>query len=199
MARPLTATDDDIVKAAYAVVQRVGYEGFTISEVARQLGLTRAAITQRFGSADQLKTIVCRLTAEQLEGLINQLSAVPGPEGLLEFATFLGGMIGSRENLSSFLQGYSRTIHDQVRLQLEERRGRAMRAAIQRVMPPCNVVPEIAADMFMTFMSGSMLAWKSGRSEDAISFLREQTLQWMELAGIEYDAALASPGESRCP
>lgn len=196
MARPLTVTDDDIVQAAYAVVRRAGYDGFTISEVARELGLTRAAITQRFGTADNLKAIVSRLKAEQLEELIDQLSAVPGPEGLLEFATFLGGMIGSRENLSSFLQGYSRTIHDQVRLQLEERRGRAMRMAIQRVMPPCNVVPEIAADMFMTFMSGSMLAWKSGRSEDAISFLRERTLQWMQLAGIKYDAAIALDGEA---
>ena len=195
MARPLTATDDDIVQAAYAVVRRAGYDGFTISEVARDLGLTRAAITQRFGGADQLKAIVCRLMAEQLEDLIDQLAAVPGPEGLLEFATFLGGMIGSRENLSSFLQGYSRTIHDEVRLQLEERRGRAMRLAIQRVMPPCNVTPETASDMFMTFMSGSMLAWKSGRSDDAISYLQERTLQWMQLAGIKYDAALASDGE----
>lgn len=196
MARPLTVTDDDIVQAAYAVVRRAGYDGFTISEAARELGLTRAAITHRFGTADNLKATVSRLKAEQLEELIDQLSAVPGPEGLLEFATFLGGMIGSRENLSSFLQGYSRTIHDQVRLQLEERRGRAMRMAVQRVMPPCNVVPEIAADMFMTFMSGSMLAWKSGRSEDAISFLRERTLQWMQLAGIKYDAAIALDGEA---
>lgn len=196
MARPLTVTDDDIVQAASAVVRRAGYDGFTISEVARELGLTRAAITQRFGTVDNLKAIVSRLKAEQLEELIDQLSAVPGPEGLLEFATFLGGMIGSRENLSSFLQGYSRTIQDEVRLQLEERRGRAMRMAIQRVMPPCNVVPEIAADMFMTFMSGSMLAWKSGRSEDAISFLRERALQWMQLAGIKYDAAIALDGEA---
>lgn len=196
MARPLTVTDDDIVQAASAVVRRAGYDGFTISEVARELGLTRAAIRQRFGTVDNLKAIVSRLKAEQLEELIDQLSAVPGPEGLLEFATFLGGMIGSRENLSSFLQGYSRTIQDEVRLQLEERRGRAMRMAIQRVMPPCNVVPEIAADMFMTFMSGSMLAWKSGRSEDAISFLRERALQWMQLAGIKYDAAIALDGEA---
>ncbi len=188
MARPLSATDDDIINAAYQLVRHAGYDGLTISQLAREVGLTRAAITQRFGSAENLKSIVCRKKAEQLEAAVAELRATPGEEGLIEFAEFLGRMIGSRQNLSSFLQGYHDGIGEDVRLALEERRGQALRQAIARVMPPCAVAPEVAADLFMAFMSGSMLAWQANYSMDAPSFLKMRTQQWIAMMGLSRTA-----------
>jgi AcrR family transcriptional regulator len=48
MARPLSATDEDILQSAQQVMRRRGFEGFSLSEVAREVGLTRTAIALRF-------------------------------------------------------------------------------------------------------------------------------------------------------
>lgn len=184
MARPLSVTDDNVISAASAVVNRVGFDGFTISEVAREVGLTRAAITQRFGDAGKLKTLVRLEKAERFEHMLAELRAAPGPDGILEIAAFLGNLVGSRTNLSLFMQEYSASIDDKVRMEVEHRRGLAMRNAIIRVMPPCNVEPDIAAELFQSFMSGSMLSWQATRSGDAQCFLRERARQWMQMMGL---------------
>ena len=50
MARPRTASDEDILRAAFVAIGRLGPSRLTLADVAREAGLTPAALVGRFGS-----------------------------------------------------------------------------------------------------------------------------------------------------
>lgn len=50
MARPRTASDEDILRAAFVAIGRLGPARLTLADVAREAGLTPAALVGRFGS-----------------------------------------------------------------------------------------------------------------------------------------------------
>ena len=50
MARPRTASDEDILRAAFVAIGRLGPARLTLADVAREAGLTAAALVGRFGS-----------------------------------------------------------------------------------------------------------------------------------------------------
>eukprot|EP00456_Euglypha_rotunda_P039096 TRINITY_DN30055_c0_g1_i1.p3 TRINITY_DN30055_c0_g1~~TRINITY_DN30055_c0_g1_i1.p3 ORF type:complete len:100 (-),score=30.11 TRINITY_DN30055_c0_g1_i1:11-310(-) len=74
MVRPKLATDDEILDAASLVMARRGLHGFTVTEVASEIGLSRAAIVLRFKSAEELKSA---LTIRMVAPLLRSLDAIP--------------------------------------------------------------------------------------------------------------------------
>ncbi len=48
MPRPKLVSDDQVLDATHAVMLRLGPERFTLSDVAEAVGLSRAALIQRF-------------------------------------------------------------------------------------------------------------------------------------------------------
>lgn len=54
MPRPKLKSDDEVLEAATAVLKRCGPINFTLSEVANEVGLSRAALIQRFTNRDTL-------------------------------------------------------------------------------------------------------------------------------------------------
>jgi AcrR family transcriptional regulator len=50
MGRPRTASDEDILRAAFVAISRLGPARLTLADVAREAGLTAAALVGRFGS-----------------------------------------------------------------------------------------------------------------------------------------------------
>ena len=50
MARPRTTSDEDILRAAFVAIGRLGPSRLTLADVAREAGLTPAALVVRFGS-----------------------------------------------------------------------------------------------------------------------------------------------------
>lgn len=50
MSRPRQATDDDILRAAFRAIARLGPGRLTLADVATEAGVTAAALVQRFGS-----------------------------------------------------------------------------------------------------------------------------------------------------
>lgn len=54
MPRPKLKSDDEVLEAATAVLKRRGPIDFTLSDVAKEVGLSRAALIQRFTNRDTL-------------------------------------------------------------------------------------------------------------------------------------------------
>lgn len=50
MARPRQASDEDILKAAFRAIARLGPARLTLADVAKEAGVSAAALVQRFGS-----------------------------------------------------------------------------------------------------------------------------------------------------
>lgn len=184
MARPLSATDDEILGAAQLVLTRRGLDGFSVSEVARELGLSRTAITLRFKSGDELKRTLIKRNAERFDTLVSALDIEEGAAGLLAVAGMIGALAGGRGNFSSFMTRYTANIQDPILLQLEERRGEILRAAVARAMPKTAINKEDAVDAFMAQLTGSLLNWQTRSGPDARQFLLDRALNWIRLAGI---------------
>lgn len=184
MARPLSATDDEILSASQQVLKRRGLDGFSVSEVARELGLSRTAITLRFKSADELKRTLIKRNAESFEARVMTLDIRQGASGLLAIADLIGGMAGGRENFSSFMMRYTANVQDPILLQLEEKRGEILRIAIAKAMPETAIAREEAVDAFMAHLTGSLMNWHTQGDLDGRQFLRKRAMNWIRLVGI---------------
>ena len=184
MGRPLSVTDDEIIDATERVVAMYGATGLTVSEVARQVGLSRAAITLRFAGAEALKALVLERQARQFEERMASVVVDRGPAGLIAIAEMLGGRLKEPQKLSDFWVRYNSNIGDPLFRQMEDRRGVTLRALIDRAMPDTAIERAAAANAFMAHMSGSMLYWQSIGTPDASEFLRQRAIDWIRLAGI---------------
>lgn len=186
MARPQSVSDDEIMGVARQVISRTGYDRFTLSEVAEQVGLSRAAIILRFQSTQALKI---KLLADGIRQFLQSLEALPirvGGDGLLDLADFLGGNLKVPENMahhSSILRG---AIPDPELASLEHQRRRAWHSAIMQRMPKTKIGMDEATFLFAAIVMGAITQWQMSPSISATDYLRRRIQDWLTLAGIEF-------------
>lgn len=189
MARPKTASDEEILQAAHRVMLRRGHEGFTLSEVAREVGLTRSAIIQRFDSTQSLKITLTAKMVSLFEGALNSLPVSCSGDGLVALVEFIGGMIPDRKQLGAFMQSLQSGIHDKDLVNLESQRSMALHQAISDRMPIVAIDHDSAVLAFMANIGGSLSQWQVWSDVDAKTFLVERTCEWLRLAGIPFEDA----------
>lgn len=189
MARPQTASDDDILSAAQVVMERRGHEGFTLSEVAEEVGLSRAAITLRFKSAHALKLRLLEGNVDRFLQLLDTLPKTPSGDSLIEVAAFLGRVLGQRDSFVTFLSVYSGNMKDVGLAALERKRGFALRERISACMPQTILEHDQAVTAFEAHLTGSVMAWQGRSSQDPCAYLVERTKMWLTLGRIPYNTA----------
>ena len=135
MARPKQASDEEVLLAAHRIYTDRGHQGFTLSELARDVGLSRAAIIQRFDSADALRMKLARERIGHFATILESLPVARSGDALVSLAAFIGGMVGERRQLASFMQNMQADLGDGELRELEKSRGQAMLDAIAVRMP----------------------------------------------------------------
>jgi TetR/AcrR family transcriptional regulator, macrolide resistance operon repressor len=191
MARKHSASDEQIMQAALKVIIRQGHDGFTLSAVAAEVGLSRAAIILRFKGTEALKAT---LTAYIAGLFVKSLQALPtGPSGnnLLALVAHIGGMLTTPGSLAAFMRHYHTNLNNEELAQVEHQRGAALQAAISVRMPPVGISHESAVLAFNANLTGSMMQWEVRTDIDARSYLVERTKAWLTLARIPFDGELA--------
>jgi len=186
MARPQTLSDQEILDAARRVIVRQGYEAFTLSEVAEAVGLSRAALTLRFKSAQDLKV---RLTTQMVESFIAKLAALPAArsgDGLLELVALIGDMLRNREGVSSFFIVHHANFADPVLAALELKRGQAWTDAISARMPKTAISHEGAVRGFQALIGGAIMQWGPIKGVEAKDYLLARAQDWLTLAQIDF-------------
>ncbi|MDF9128380.1 TetR family transcriptional regulator, partial [Escherichia coli] len=71
MPRPKLKSDDEVLEAATVVLKRCGPIEFTLSGVAKEVGLSRAALIQRFTNRDTLLVRMMERGVEQVRHYLN--------------------------------------------------------------------------------------------------------------------------------
>ena len=178
-------TDADILRAARRVIGRRGYDGFSLSAVAKDLGVSRGAIILRFKSTHLLKLRLAAWQIENLEAFLRSLTALKSGDGLLHFAAAIGGLI-NQDNLRSFSVVVQGNLEDTRLAKIESRRRPLMRAAIAARMPKSAIDREAAVTLFEAHMSGSIRQWESMSRISAAAYLVAQTKDWLTLTGIGF-------------
>ena len=79
MGRRKTLSDDEILERALPVMARAGPAGFTLSDLATEIGLSPATLLQRFGSK---RTLVERAFARDNERFARWIAELPGGHGV---------------------------------------------------------------------------------------------------------------------
>lgn len=187
MARPKQASDEEVLEAAHRIYRERGHQGFTLSELARDVGLSRAAIIQRFDSADALRMKLARERVGRFATILEGLPVTRGGDALVSLAAFIGGMVGGRRQLASFMQNMQADLGDGELRELEKTRGQAMLDAIEARMPAVAIDRASAALAFRAHLSGSLMQWQvEERAISPADFLVERTRDWLRLAGIPF-------------
>lgn len=99
MPRPKTVSDEDVLSGALEVLGAKG-TGFTLSQVAEHVGLSRATLIQRFGDRD---AILLRMAEHEVALTRDWLDGLPvehGTDGLLRFLETIVGSMGAGEGFS---------------------------------------------------------------------------------------------------
>ncbi len=187
MARPKSASDADILKAAHRVYAQQGARGFTLSQVAREVGISRAAIIQRFDSAQSLKLVLTRQMIHEFRALLDTLPVERSGDALLSLVHFIGTMITSREQQSAFHQNLHSDLSDEKFVELEEERKAAWYGAIAQRMPRLGIANERAVALFAAHFGGSIMQWQAlPETGSASDFLVSRTRDWLKLCGVPY-------------
>jgi TetR/AcrR family macrolide resistance operon transcriptional repressor len=187
MGRPFTATDDDILHAAGKVIARRGPDGFSIAEVAADVGLSRAAIILRFKSTHALKVTLLTRMVENFAAALKALPQTPSADNVLRLAAFIGGYVRSRDNLASFFSTHNTNMRNPELRALELKRGQALRMAITSVMPKVAIDHSSAVSAFSAHLTGSIMAWLALDDENSRRYLVMRTQEWLTLAGVKWN------------
>ncbi len=99
MPRPKTVSDEDVLSGALEVLGAKG-TGFTLTEVAGHVGLSRAALIQRFGDRDAILLRMAEHEVAQTRLWLDGLPVEQGPEALWRFLETIVGSMGAGEGFS---------------------------------------------------------------------------------------------------
>jgi TetR/AcrR family macrolide resistance operon transcriptional repressor len=191
MARPFTASDEEILTAARNVFSKRGPDAFSIAEVASEVGLSRAAIILRFKSTHALKVASLAKMVEQFAAVLEALPKTPSGDNVLRFAAFIGAYVGSRESSARFFANYYTTsMLDRELFDLERQRGAAMDRVISNVMPKNVLEHDSAVVAFRAHISGTIMSWHALDDSNPCRYVVTRTREWLKLARISFSEQL---------
>lgn len=178
--RPRLMPDSDVVTGVARVIERLGPSRFTLSDVAKEVGLAPATLVQRFGSKRGLLLAVTRQGAsgvreqfarlrassrsplQTIEAIARCMAAMAKtPEALANHLAFLEMDLADRD-FHRLALAHSRQFRAELRALLNE----AMRAGELRRCPTARLAVAVQC-----MIGGSLLGWaihRDGKAETAI-------------------------------
>jgi AcrR family transcriptional regulator len=181
MSRPRQASDEDILRATFRAVARLGPARLTLADVAREAGISAPAVVQRFGSKRALLLAAAADTATGDVYIFSGLRAryespVAALLGMAECMTLMGTTPEAVANTLAFLQmglsdvdfhghalAASRGTHDGLRALVED-------AIDAGELIRCD--PVRLASALQATINGSLLNWTIHREGDLPIWLR---------------------------
>ncbi len=157
MARPKLTSDDEVLDAANRVLKRKGPLAFTLNDVGQEVGLSRAALLQRFSTKETLLIRMAERDVAQVRAHLAQLPARVGPEGVWEFLqTLVRGMgHGYEFSVNALISWYETQVPELHRL--ASLRAKYVQDAIRQRLPP--EAPPHAATLLHSVMVGASVQW----------------------------------------
>ena len=147
MPRPKLKSDDEVLEAATVVLKRCGPIEFTLSGVAKEVGLSRAALIQRFTNRDTLLVRMMERGVEQVRHYLNAIPIGAGPQGLWEFLQVLVRSMNTRNDFSvNYLISW-----------YELQGNRAVVEGIRKRLPPG--APAAAELLLHSVIAGATMQW----------------------------------------
>ena len=195
MPRPKLRSDDEILDAAVAVLRDRGPLAFTLSDVAAAVGLSRAALIQRFTNRDTLLVRMMRRSIAQARVHLDAIPIGPGPQGLWTFLQSLLRSMNTRYDFSvNFLITWYELQVPELRA-LARQRTRAAIAELDRRLP--RGAPAGAAPLLHAVIAGAATQWTTEPRGTLADYVLAQLAATLRLMFPSHPTPFALPRRRR--
>jgi AcrR family transcriptional regulator len=184
MPRRKLVSDEEILDRALPVMARAGPGGFTMVDVAREVGVASATLFQRFGDK---QTLIERAFARDNERFVAWLETLPGGVGadvVIEVYAEATKLFGDNPSLSDHLLWLREDIRDPALNRLARDRFRLFREVIVGRLPPMPIPPERAADLLDALHHGAVVQWALEPRGRLADFVTESLKDCFRLCGL---------------
>lgn len=157
MPRPKTVSDENVLSAALEVLAAKG-AGFTLAELARHVGLSRATLIQRFGDRD---AILLKLAQHEVAATRAWLDSIPidtDSDGLWRFLQTIVSSMGSGDGFSVRVALASLEASDPALRALAGKRYKLVQDAIAARLPSGPEQMKTAVHLHAT-IAGATMQW----------------------------------------
>ncbi len=178
MPRPKLHTDAAVLAAALAVLLRKGPSSFTLSDVATEIGMSRAALIQRFGDKARLHYLVRESMTREVHAYFDGLDPARFGKGLAPLWDMLRDLIsgmGSGEDTPGYLLLNWADIQDPGLLLLARESDERVRHEIEIRLPAKPHPPSETASLVQAVIQGACMQWLVSREGTLVRFMTDQT------------------------
>ncbi len=179
-------SDEEVLDRALPLIGRAGPTGFTLADVAAEVGLAPATLIQRFGDK---KTLIERVFARDNERFTRWIEDLPdegGKEAVLAIyceALTIYGEFGEEEDIADQLLWLREDVRDPVMNRLTRARVALFRAAIVERLPPLPIPAEDAARLLDAQFHGAIIQWALEPEGAPGEYVMASLRNWFRLAG----------------
>ena len=176
MPRPKTVSDEDVLGAALDVMARSGMV-FTMSDIARHVGLSRATLIQRFGDRDSILRRIAEKEVEETRAWLDGLPVTGGDDMLWTFLERIVGSMGEGDGFSARVQIAAFESRDPMLRSLANQRYALVQEAIAARLPDDAQRSE-AAKHLHAVIAGATMQWVVTDGSEGLSDFVLRRLRW---------------------
>ena len=173
MPRPKTLSDEDVLKAAYALMHERGPEALTFATVGAACGLSASTLVQRFKTKDKLVRATLLYAWDELDAKTAALAATvaKNPAGAIKL---LAGLSGSYGGIEAYANGLL-VLREDVRDPILRARGTAWKATLAKALDTCfagtSRAPRGIGLLMATHWQGSLLWWSFDPNQEVAGYV----------------------------
>lgn len=176
MPRPKLYTDDQVLDCALTVLLNKGPAAFTLSDVASAVGLSRAALIQRFTDKATLHLRVMERLTQQVRDYFDDLPHPGDPSQLRTLLQDLISGMGAGEGTEGYLLLMWSDVREPALRRLAVERNQRVRSAIADRLPSEPTDPQDAAALIQSVIQGSCMQWLVEPEGDLADYMLKRTL-----------------------
>lgn len=174
MPRPKLQSDDAIIDAAQAALLERGAVDFTLSDVAERVGLSRAAVIQRFGNKDSLLRLIAHREVELTKEYLASFALERSWDGLEAFLRIIIESMGPGQDFAIRAQlAWAEAVDPELRRLAGQRYGMVQAAIADRLPETGRPAMEIARHIHGV-IAGATMQWLADDHDDLSAYVLER-------------------------
>ena len=184
MGRRKSISDEDILDRALPLMAAAGPAGFTLADVAREVGVAPATLLQRFGDK---QTLIEKAFARDNARFVPWLKNLPqgvGADIVVGIYADATRLFGDNPSLSDHLLWLREDIRDPALNRLAKDRFALFRAEIVKRLPPLPIPADRAARLLDAQYHGAVVQWALDPHGKLADFVAESLRDWFRLSGL---------------
>jgi AcrR family transcriptional regulator len=181
--RRKSISDEAILDRALPLMASAGPAGFTLADLAREVGVSPATLLQRFGDK---QTLIERAFARDNERFVVWVENLPGGVGadvVVRIYSEATKLFGDNPSLADHLLWLREDIRDPALNRLARQRFELFRAAIVKRLPPMRVPADTAARLLDAQFHGAVVQWGLDPRGGLADFVTRSLEDWFRLCG----------------